>query len=68
MPRYRIDFLHANGDVFAMHEIAYPDDRAAIADAHRIDGFPAIGAAFKVWREDRLVYHHCNEPALKLSA
>ena len=68
MLRYRIDFLHTNGDVFAMHEIDYADDRAAIAGAHLINGFPTIGAAFKVWREDCLVYHHCNEPVLKLSA
>jgi hypothetical protein len=62
MLQYRIDFLGDTGDVLAMHEIDYSDDRAAIASAHLINGFPSIGAGFKVWRGDRLVYHHNNGP------
>lgn len=68
MTPYRIEFLHANGDVFAMHEIGYADDQAAIMGAHEINGSPTIGACFKVWREDHLICHHHNEPGLKLSA
>ena len=52
----------------AMHEIDYANDRAAIVGTHLINGSQTIGVAFKVWREDRPVYHHRNGPALTLSA
>jgi hypothetical protein len=38
MPCYRFDFLAASGDTFATHEIDYPDDQAAIAAGHEING------------------------------
>jgi hypothetical protein len=61
MSRYRIDFLHESGQVFATHEIDYADDWAAIASAHLINGFPSIDGRFQVWQGDRLIYHHHNE-------
>jgi hypothetical protein len=64
MPRYRFDFLAASGATFAMHEIDYADDQAAIVAGHEINGSPSIGACFKIWRDDRLIYHHRNEPPI----
>jgi len=62
MSCYRFDFLRANGDVFATHEIDYPDDKTAIAAGHRINAPNAIGYCFKVWRDGQLLHHHHNEP------
>lgn len=64
MQRYRIEFLNAASDVFAMHELYYTDDQAAIAGGHRINGSPPVGASFNVWRDDCLVHHHSNKPEI----
>jgi hypothetical protein len=60
MPRYRIEFLHTGGEVFATHDIDYDDDGAAIAGGRAINGDPPIGHCFKVWQDGRLVGHHSN--------
>jgi hypothetical protein len=62
MPRYRIDITFAESDRLAMHEVDYDDDQAAIQGGHAINGFPTIGAGFRVWRDDELVYWHANGP------
>jgi hypothetical protein len=61
---YRIEFFDETGRVFAMHEIDYGDDRAAIAGGHEINGSPTIGAGFRIWQGGRLVHHHSNEPEI----
>jgi hypothetical protein len=66
MVQYRFDFLDSDGVVFATHEIAHCCDGAAIRAGHSINGFPRIGAGFRIWRGSHLVFWQLNvlpEPA-----
>lgn len=60
MPQYRFDFLGADGEVFATHEIDYDTDEAAIAGGHLINGDPPIGCCYQVWRGGQLIDWHRN--------
>ena len=60
MARYRFDFLGADGEVFATHEIDYANDEAAITGGHLINGHPPIGRGFQVWRDGESIYSHDN--------
>jgi hypothetical protein len=62
MLRYRIEFFDETGRIFAMHEIDYSDDQAAIAGGHEINGSPSIATCFEIWQDRRLVLRHANEP------
>ena len=62
MPRYRLDYLHPDGVLLAMHEIDYDCDELAIRAAHAINGFPPIAASFQVWREGQLLHWHHDKP------
>jgi hypothetical protein len=68
MSRYRFDFLCAEGDVFATHEIDYDNDEAATAAGHTINGSPPIGDSFQVWRYGDLIHWHHNVPESALGA
>jgi hypothetical protein len=57
---YRFDFLGADGEVFATHEIDYANDEAAIAGGHLINGDPPIGRSFQIWRDGVLIYLYDN--------
>jgi len=60
MVQYRFDFLDSDGVVFATHEIAHCCDRAAIHAGQSINGFPTIGAGFRIWRGGHLVFWQHN--------
>jgi hypothetical protein len=58
MPTYRFDFLGADGEVFAMHEIDYANDEVAVTGGLLINGDPPIGRGFQIWRDGEIIYSH----------